>query len=59
MATGEAYREYAAQCVRLAQQKQKPTEKAILLEMADIWIRLAEKAELDAKHRESSHNPNK
>jgi hypothetical protein len=39
------YRSYAAECVRLAQQSTNPTDKAQLLEMAERWIRIAERAE--------------
>lgn len=41
----ERYREYAAECLRLAQQTADTGQRARLLEMADAWQRLAEAAE--------------
>jgi hypothetical protein len=38
------YQERAAQCLRLAQSMSDPTNKALLLEMAQTWVRLAEQA---------------
>ena|SRR6266511_1524117 len=37
-------RKRAAQCLRLAQSMSDPTNKALLLEMAQTWVRLAEQA---------------
>jgi hypothetical protein len=45
MGKAEDYRNYAAQCLRLAQQAQEPVEKDALLSMAAAWRRLAEHAE--------------
>jgi hypothetical protein len=44
MSRVELYRNYAAESVRLARQATNPTDKALLLEMADSWIRMAERA---------------
>ena len=44
MSRVELYRSYAAECVRLARQSTNPTDKAQLLEMAERWIRMAERA---------------
>jgi hypothetical protein len=44
IASRDEYRRHAAECVRLAQRTQHPRDKALLLTMADSWIRLAEKA---------------
>ena len=41
----ELYRSYAAECVRLARHSSNPTDKTLLLEMAESWIRMAERAE--------------
>jgi hypothetical protein len=38
------YQERAAQCLRLAQSTSDSTNKALLLEMAQTWVRLAEQA---------------
>jgi len=45
MSWAERYRTHAADCVRLAQQATTPTDKALLLDMAEHWVRLAERAE--------------
>jgi len=42
----ERYRGHAADCVRLARQTVSPTDKALLLQMAESWVRLAERAEM-------------
>ena len=47
MAVADQYRRYAAECIRVAQQIQNPTDKSMLLQMAEMWIRLAEKAAHD------------
>jgi hypothetical protein len=41
----ERYRKYAAECVRLAQHSASPADKALLLDMAENWIRMAQRAE--------------
>ena len=45
MGKAEQYRRYAGECIRLAQQSQRPQEKQMLLNMAEAWSRLAEHAE--------------
>jgi hypothetical protein len=45
MGKAEQYRHYAAECFRLAQQSQNPSEKDSLLRMAEAWRRLAQHAE--------------
>ena len=45
MSTTEEYRRHAADCVRVSQTLTKPEDKALLMEMASIWLRLAERAE--------------
>lgn len=51
MPTGgsERYKDYAAECLRIAQQTMDHGQKARLLEMADAWQRLAEAA---SKHQQ-------
>ena len=39
---GEVYRDRAAECVRLAQLAQDNETKALLLKMAEAWLRLAD-----------------
>jgi hypothetical protein len=36
---------FAAECARLAQAVESVEDKALLLTMAEVWIRLADKAE--------------
>jgi hypothetical protein len=43
MSRADRYRQFAAECVRVAQQSSNP-DKALLLEMAAVWRRLAERA---------------
>jgi hypothetical protein len=45
MARAEEYRRYAAECVRVAQDTADPKDKALLLEMAQRWLELAERAQ--------------
>ena len=49
------YQKRAADCLRLAQEVSDPTNKAMLLEMAQTWVSLAEQ-EL-AKQRASEIDP--
>jgi hypothetical protein len=44
MDDAEKYRQYAAECRRLAE-KSSAKDRAILLEIADAWIACAERAE--------------
>jgi hypothetical protein len=44
MSLANPYREFAAECVRAAQEASNPDDKASLLEMAEAWRRLAERA---------------
>jgi hypothetical protein len=50
MRRAEDYRRHAAECVRLAQHSSSPGDKAALIEMAQKWRELADRAE---------HNGNK
>ena len=45
MARAEDYRRYGAECVRISQQTDNAQQKATLLQMAEKWLELAEKAE--------------
>jgi hypothetical protein len=45
MITADNYRRYAAECVMLSQRSRNPSDKATLVEMAALWLRLAEFAE--------------
>ncbi len=52
----EKYRQYAAECRRLAE-KSSAKDKAILLEIAAAWIACAERAEREASNRTSGKRP--
>jgi hypothetical protein len=52
MSLRDRYRQFAAECVRVAQQSPNPQDKALLLEMADMWRRLAERADKPNDARE-------
>lgn len=39
------YRQYAFDCMRLANEAQEPSTKAVLIDMAQSWIRLSEHAQ--------------
>jgi hypothetical protein len=41
----EDYRRYAEECLRLAQTTDNETTRATLLQMAQVWLRLAEQTE--------------
>jgi hypothetical protein len=42
---GERYKQYASECLRIAQQTTDEAQKARLLEMAEAWRRLADAAD--------------
>jgi hypothetical protein len=42
MSAGVKYRQYAANCLLLAQVTNAPQDKTVLAEMAAMWLRLAE-----------------
>jgi hypothetical protein len=44
MGTPEEYQKYAAECRRLAKRAESKEHKAILEEMANVWLRLAAEA---------------
>ncbi len=50
LSTAEQYREYAAECLRLAQSAATDEDRARLLSMAQQWRELAEK--LDEEERD-------
>jgi hypothetical protein len=51
MASSEEYRRHAGECVRLAQQTKNVKDKAMLLAMAETWLRLAKQAETGNKEK--------
>jgi hypothetical protein len=44
MSLADRYRQFAAECVRVAQLAPNADDKALLLEMAEAWRRLADRA---------------
>jgi hypothetical protein len=53
MGRAEDYRRYATECLRIAQTISSPTEKSVLLQMAETWRRLASQIESLALYSES------
>jgi hypothetical protein len=43
--SADHFKRRAAECVRLADKADDPDRKSMLLQMAQTWLRLAEKAE--------------
>ena len=46
----DTYRRYAAECVSMSRQRENINEKTLFLEMASLWLRLAEFAEKKRGH---------
>jgi hypothetical protein len=55
MASAQEHRRNAAECVRIAKQTQDPNAKALLLTMADSWLKLAQ--EQEAKDSKEAKKP--
>src|SRR5262245_44013335 len=49
MSPAETYRRYAAECLALAQKVSTPEDRAHLLQMAQHWRQLAEKADAQGR----------
>jgi hypothetical protein len=45
MPAADTYRRYAAECVSMSQRRENVRDKALLLQMATMWLKLAELAE--------------
>jgi hypothetical protein len=45
MALADQYKRRAAECIRMAERTDNAEDKALLMQMAQTWMRLAEKAE--------------
>ena len=45
MSVADQYKRRAAECVRMAERTANAEDKALLLQMAQTWMRLADKAE--------------
>jgi hypothetical protein len=46
MGRSDEYRRYAAECLEMASASHDPTSRAALLQMAQVWLRLATEREL-------------
>jgi hypothetical protein len=44
MASTDDYKRLAGECLRIARESKNPNDRAMLLRMAETWIRLAERA---------------
>src|SRR5208337_995669 len=55
MTRGEEYRQYADECLRVAQGTTNSADKLIMLQMAQKWRELAEKAECREQWEDSHH----
>jgi len=42
MSKAEEYKRHAAECVKLSQVFRDPSQRAVLMEMAAMWLRLAD-----------------
>ena len=54
MAVADIYRRYAAECVSMSQRRENVSDKAVLLQMATMWLHLAEFAEKNESADDSS-----
>jgi hypothetical protein len=45
MIVADIYRQYAAECVDMSRRRENVNDKALLLQMATMWLNLAEFAE--------------
>jgi hypothetical protein len=52
LSTPEEYQRRAADLLRIAQETHDPTNKALLLEMAQAWVKLAERARVSKDEAE-------
>ncbi|MGB6535083.1 MAG: hypothetical protein WBF58_03880 [Xanthobacteraceae bacterium] len=58
MANAKDYRHYAAECMRLAQNKENLREKDLMVQMAEHWRQLAERAEEAEKNANEGKKEN-
>lgn len=52
MYTAAKYKRHAADCLRFARLVSTPRDRAVLTEMAAMWLRLADRAEMMSELRE-------
>ena len=51
MSKADQYREHAAACLRLARRTKDDNDKALLLQMAESWRQLADRANLQEQNK--------
>jgi hypothetical protein len=51
MERSEQYRRFAEECVLIARAAKSPTSQAVLLQMAQVWLRLAQEHVSDAAEK--------
>jgi hypothetical protein len=54
MTAADTYRRYAAECVSMSQRRENVSDKALLLQMATMWLQLAQFAEKNENTDDSS-----
>jgi hypothetical protein len=54
MIVADIYRRYAAECISMSQRREDVSDKALLLQMATMWLHLAEFAEKNESTDDSS-----
>jgi hypothetical protein len=54
MIVADIYRRYAAECVDMSRRRENVNDKALLLQMATMWLNLAEFAEKNKNTDDSS-----
>jgi hypothetical protein len=54
MIVADIYRRYAAECVNMSRRRENVNDKALLLQMATMWLHLAEFAEKNKGTDDSS-----
>ena len=51
MSKADQYREHAAACLRLARRTKDDNDKALLLQMAELWRQLADRTNLQEQNK--------
>jgi hypothetical protein len=55
MGRSDKYRRYAAECVEMASAFHEPKARAALLQMAQVWLRLASQRRLHNAEEKADH----
>jgi len=54
MGTAEKYQRFAEECMELARTAKDSQARAVLLHMAQVWVRLAENQTADSEREDAS-----